>query len=80
MLQEWAKQQGVTLTFGQLEVFYEETIQESGEKATPAETMGLKLKELREGNEHGKKGIISENLGATLMNGTLKISSKYMRI
>ena len=62
VLQEWAKKQGVILTFGQLEVFPEETIQESGEKETPAETMGLKLKELREGNEHGKKGIISEKL------------------
>ena len=45
-----------------MEVFPKETIQESDEKATPAETMGLKLKELREGNEHGKKGIISEKL------------------
>ena len=62
VLQEWAKKQGITLTYGQLEVFPEEIIQESGEKVTPAETMGLKLKELREGNDHEKKGIISEKL------------------
>ena len=52
------KKQGITLTYGQLEVFPEEIIQESGEKVTPAETMGLKLKELRKGNDHEKKGII----------------------
>ena len=46
VLQEWAKKQGITLIFGQLEVFPEETIKESAEEVTPAETMGLKLKEL----------------------------------
>ena len=45
-----------------MEVFPEDTIKESDEEATPAETMGLKLKELPEGNEHGKKGIILEKL------------------
>ena len=44
MLQEWAKKQGVTLTFGQLEVFPKETIKEIAEEVTPAEMMGLKLK------------------------------------
>ena len=80
VLQEWAEQQGITLTFGQLEVFPEEVIQESVDEVTPAETMGLKLNELQEGNEHGKKGIISENLGATLISGALTKNSKQMRI
>ena len=44
MLQEWAEKQGITLTFGKLEVFTEEAIQEGVVKVTPEETMGLKLK------------------------------------
>ena len=62
VLQEWAKKQGITLTFGKLEVFPEKTIKDSAEEVTPAETMGLKLKELQEGNEHGKRG---DHLGKT---------------
>ena len=46
VLQEWAKKQWITLTFGQLEVFPEKTIKESAEEVAPAKTMGLKLKEL----------------------------------
>ena len=74
------KKQGIKLTFGQLEVFPEETIKDSAEEVTPAETMGLKIKDLREGNEHGKKGIILEKLRRYLNKWYPNKKSKYMRI
>ena len=61
-------------------MFPEEVIQEGDDEVTPAETMGLKLNELREGNEHGKRGLSRKNLGATLISATLIKNSKYMRM
>ena len=62
VLQEWEEKQGIKFKYEQMDVFPVETIQEGEDDATPVEKMGLKLKELCKGNDHGKKGIISEKL------------------
>ena len=46
MLQEWAEKQGIKLKYEQLEVYPDGIIQEGEDKATPAEKMGLRLKEI----------------------------------
>ena len=59
LLQEWAEKQGIKLKYEHLDVYPDKTIQEGEDEATPAERMGLRLKELWEGNDNDKKGIIS---------------------
>ena len=80
VIQEWADKQGITLKYEQVDVFPEKAIQEGKDEATQAEKMGLKLKELLEGNEHGKRGSYQKNVGATLINTTPIESNKFMRI
>ena len=80
VLQEWAEKQGIKLKYEQLDVFPEEAIQEGDDEATPVEKMGLRLKELREENDHRKRESYQKNLGVTLMNINLIESNKFMRM
>ena len=55
------EKKGIKLKYWKIEAYPEESELEKGEVMTPAEEMGLNLHELRRGDDHEKKGIITEN-------------------
>ena len=77
---EWSDKQGIKLVEVQIKLLQDEEVDSDDEEEKPAKAMGLKLKEVRSGDEHGKKKKSQRSYRNTWRRVIWTTNRKSMRI